>query len=155
VAVRWLTAFLDFPAAVFGPGCVFWQAVTASTLSPAGGAAGQLATLLPGRGDAFLRVRRTSGGRPGCRLDVHCDDVQAMVRRAVELGAGVVDDGQRGRVVMSSPASLVFRVVRYGGEAQRPAPTVWPGGYRSLVDQVSRSISCPAISPPRAPSGRP
>jgi len=38
VPVRWLTVFLDFPAASFGAGVAFWREVTGSGLSPARGA---------------------------------------------------------------------------------------------------------------------
>ena len=47
--VRWTTAFLDSPSRVAEP---FWQAVTASGLSPRRGPDGAFATLLPPDGDA-------------------------------------------------------------------------------------------------------
>jgi hypothetical protein len=142
-----LTAFLDFPAAVFGPGRTFWQSVTATTLSPTRGAAGQFATLLPVCGDAFLRLQRIDRGSPGCHLDVHTEDIQATVRRAVDLGAVVVDDDRLGLVIMSSPAGVVFCLAGHGGEAERPAPCVWPGGHRSLVDQISLDVEPGAFAP--------
>ena len=93
VPVRWLTVFLDFPAASFGAGVAFWREVTGSGLSPRRGAAGEFATLLPADGDAYLRVQRVAGGSGGHHLDLHVDPALASVEqaaeRAVALGAKV------------------------------------------------------------------
>ncbi|WP_041259076.1 VOC family protein [Pseudofrankia inefficax] len=115
----WLTAFLDFPAADFEHGVAFWQAVTATTLSPARGADGEFATLVPGAGDAFLRVQRLADGSARIHLDVH---------RA----------GQEFRI-RTSPGGFTFCEVSEG-ESIRPEPVVWPGGHTSLVDQICLDI---------------
>ncbi|MGP8207646.1 MAG: VOC family protein [Acidimicrobiales bacterium] len=111
--VRWLTAFLDFPAVPLGSfarGCAFWQSVTSSRLSPARGPSGEFATLLPPRGDAYLRVQRT--GRPDarCHLDLHVDDVGAAVQEAVDLGA--LATGPPAHLGLTSPGGFPFCVVR-------------------------------------------
>jgi glyoxalase superfamily protein len=89
--IEWLTAFLDYPAATFGPATAYWQAVTGYQLSPPRGPGAEFATLLPGQGSAFLRVQRTGGGSPGCHLDVHAADVVALTDRALRPGAQPTD----------------------------------------------------------------
>jgi glyoxalase superfamily protein len=89
--IEWLTAFLDFPPATFGPASAYWQAVTGYQLSAPRGPAAEFATLLPGEGSAFVRVQRTGGGSPGCHLDVHTPDVRTLTDRALRLGAQPTD----------------------------------------------------------------
>ncbi|MBL7493132.1 VOC family protein [Frankia sp. AgB1.9] len=115
----WLTAFLDFPAADFERGVAFWRAVTATTLSPVRGDDGEFATLVPGDGDAFLRVQRLGDGPARVHLDVHRAGAEFQTR--------------------TSPGGFVFCVVP-GGESVRPTPVEWPGGHASLVDQVCLDI---------------
>ncbi len=146
--VRWVTAFLDFPAASFDRGCAFWLAVTGCSLSPSRGASGEFATLVPRQGDALLRVQRVDRNVPGCHLDLHVDDAEATSRQAVALGAGV-SRAQPGFIVMTSAGGLPFCLVTAGTdhEFERPPPQAWPGGHRSLVDQLCLDI--PAASYPR------
>ncbi|MEV4640145.1 VOC family protein [Actinoplanes sp. NPDC049548] len=129
-SVRWITGFLDSPSRAADG---FWQAVTASTLSSRRGPGGEFATLLPGGGDAYLRVQVVGDGLARAHLDLHVEDVPAQARRVVGLGAVVVlDEGDL--VVLRSPAGLLFCLVRWHGEAVRPALVGSPGG-RSVVDQ--------------------
>src|SRR5690242_21756260 len=90
MSLRWLTIFLDFPAGSFDAGTAFWQAVTGSGLSPARGADGEFATLLPPAGDAYLRVQRLRDGAGGCHLDLHVDtatgSLDAAAARAEAAG---------------------------------------------------------------------
>jgi hypothetical protein len=139
VTIRWLTAFLDFPAGAFGRGSSFWPAVTAATLSPPRGPAADFATLLPERGDAYLRVQRIGLGPAGCHLDLHADDVIAAAELAIQLGARTMQE-EPGLTVLRSPGGLGFCIVPHDAEAERPLPVRWPGGHRSLVDQVSLDI---------------
>ena len=140
-----MTAFLDFPATAFEAGTSFWRALTAYTLSPARGAFEEFATLVPESGDAFLRVQRTAESTPRCHLDLHVERVDESAEQAVCLGASVGEE-RPGIVVMTSPGGLPFCVVRHRGEEHRPAPKVWSGGHRSLVDQLCLDI------PPGAPA---
>ena len=64
MTVRWLTAFIDLPGPAFEDGCAFWAAVTGYTLSGRRGDNDQFVTLLPEKGDAFLRLQRVDEGRP-------------------------------------------------------------------------------------------
>lgn len=65
--VRWLTAFLDFPAADFGSEVTFWRAISGSTVSMPRGASKEFASLDPFNGDAHLRVQRI-GSAPAERI---------------------------------------------------------------------------------------
>jgi len=131
--VQWVTAFLDSPSRAAEP---FWLAVTGTSLSSRRGADQAFATLVPPDGDACLRVQVLGGDAPPrTHLDLHVSAVPEAAGEAVALGAAVlVDDGDL--MVMRSPAGAVFCLVRWGGEATRPAPVRWPGGHASLVDQV-------------------
>ncbi|MET8149681.1 VOC family protein [Actinoplanes sp. NPDC049668] len=127
---RWVTGFLDSPSRVAEP---FWRAVTGSGLSARRGPGGEFATLLPGDGDAYLRVQVVGDGPADCHLDLHVEDVAAQARRVVGLGADVVlADGEL--VVLRSPAGLRFCLVPWRGEAVRPA------GGRALVDQLCLDV---------------
>jgi hypothetical protein len=139
MTVRWMTAFLDFPAASIEQECSFWQGVTGYTLSPPRGPLGEFATLEPPEGDAYLRVQRVERDGPGCHLDLHVDDVEAAARRAGALGAGTTQ-ARPNFAVMSSPAGFPFCLVGADGEFERPPPGVWLEGHRSLVDQLCLDI---------------
>ena len=115
----WITAFLDFPAPVREPGTAFWLAVTATEPSPERGAESEFVTLLPADGEAFLRVQRTGGERPGIHLDLHAAGQEWQVR--------------------TSPGGFDFCVNGSAG-GPRPGPVQWPGGHSSLVDQVCLDI---------------
>ena len=145
VQVHWLTAFLDFPGpGSFERGSIFWQGITASALSPPRGPLGEFATLLPPKGDAYLRLQETGGGSPGCHLDLHVENVQAAVDMAVGLGAS--GPAHKGRLGLSSPGGLGFCIVSSSSEVDRPPPCAWPGGHRSLVDQLCIDIPPHAYS---------
>ena len=139
MAIRWITAFLDFPAAAFDQGSTFWQAVTASAVSSPRGPRAEFATLLPAQGDAFLRLQRLHDGPAGSHLDLHAEDVTSTAAHAERLGAAVIGRPD-GYVVLRSPGGLSFCVVGHDGEAERPLPVLWPDGHSSLVDQVSVDI---------------
>jgi hypothetical protein len=115
----WLTAFLDFRADEFDTGVAFWQGVTGFGLSKVRGEHDEFATLLPPYGDAFLRVQRLDSGDNGIHVDLHARDHPFEVRR--------------------SPGGLVYCLVS-GSESVRPEPVTWPGGNRSMVDQVCLDI---------------
>jgi Glyoxalase-like domain len=128
----WLTAFLDTPVARAAAAERFWLAVTATTLSPRRGV---FATLVPAAGDAYLRVQAVGDGPARAHLDLHVADVAAARRAAVALGARPA-----GAPALRSPAGLPFCLVTWHGERVRPAPVRWPGGQRSLVDQLCLDI---------------
>jgi hypothetical protein len=133
--VRWVTGFLDSPSVAAEP---FWPAVTGTVLSPRRDG-GVFATLLPGDGDAYLRVQVVGSGPPRSHVDLHVEQVPAAAARAVGLGAVVVrEEGEL--VVLRSPAGVMFCLVPWRGEAVRPAAVRWPGGQASVVDQLSVDV---------------
>jgi hypothetical protein len=115
----WITAFLDFPGPLHRAGTAFWQAVTGAGLSPVRGENEEFATLLPGDGDAFLRVQRIESDFPGIHLDLHASEEPFAPQR--------------------SPGGLAWCAVP-GERLSRPAPVTWPGGHASLVDQLCLDI---------------
>jgi hypothetical protein len=133
--VRWITAFLDSPSAAAEP---FWLAVTGTTLSPRRDG-GTFATLLPERGDAYLRVQMVGSGPPGGHLDLHVGDVPAAAGEAVGFGADPVRR-EPGLVVLRSPGGVVFCLVAWHGEALCPPTVTWSGGQTSVVDQVCLDV---------------
>ena len=139
MSIRWMTAFIDRPAASFGAACQFWQAVTSTTLSSTRGELGEFATLVPAAGDACLRVQRVQDGPGGSHLDLHVDDVRAGADEAIGLGAQKLADLD-GVVVLRSPGGLVFCCVDHHGEATVPRP-IEIDGVRSVVDQFSIDVA--------------
>ncbi|MGQ0831199.1 MAG: VOC family protein [Microthrixaceae bacterium] len=139
MSVRWLTMFIDRPAATFDDAADFWQTVTGATRSSARGAHGEFATLVPSEGDAHLRVQRVDDGPGGTHLDLHTDDKARMVREALDLGATQVD--QAPVSILRSPSGYVWCAVDWGGEATPSTPHAGPSGVRSRLDQVCLDIA--------------
>lgn len=139
MAIRWTTAFWDFPAEGFEDGTAFWLKATGSTLSTRRGADGEFATLIPADGDPCLRVQRVHDGKGGNHLDLHVDDVGSETQRAQALGARIVYT-EPGFTVLQSPGGCAFCFVGHHGEAAAPKPTLWPDGHRSRPDQICLDI---------------
>lgn len=139
MTIHWVTVFIDLPAPAFDAGSIFWQEVTGYTLSAPRGQTGQFASLVPEGGAPFLRVQRVDDGPVGCHIDLHVDDVAAHCEAAGRLGAAKRQDFGS-YTVLSSPAGLPFCFVPDEGDARRPKARAWPGGQRSLVDQVCIDI---------------
>jgi len=116
----WLTAFIDLPPTAYDAGVAFWEGVTGYSVSPSRGERGEFATLVPPEGDAFLRVQRVADGPGGVHLDVHRPGQPFEVRRS---------PGGFAYCEVSEPLSV------------RPPAATWPGGHRSLVDQVCLDIA--------------
>jgi hypothetical protein len=127
-----MTVFLDSPSRVAEG---FWLGVTGASLSSRRGAGGEFATLVPGDGDAYVRVQVVGDPPARSHLDLHVGDVPEAAEVAVGLGARTVH-AEDGLIVLRSPAGLLFCLVAWHGEARLPRPQQWPGGQSSLVDQV-------------------
>jgi glyoxalase superfamily protein len=141
VKPTWVTAFLEFPAASFDAATAFWRAVTGSGLSAPRGELGEAATLLPRHGDPYLKVKRVDRSVGGIQLDLHTDDMPALVGHAKECGA----DGQfrvGDYTALTSPGGYPFRVVIHPAGTTVPSPVPWWGGL-SIVDQVCLDIPGP------------
>jgi hypothetical protein len=140
---RWLTAFLDFAPEDHDAGVAHWEAVTGYARSAPRGAHDEFATLVPPDGDAFLRVQRLGAGPGRLHLDVHVDDPLVAADEATALGATVLASHPT-YVVLGSPGGFTFCLVSHPA-AVRPAPSAWPGGVTSLVDQVCLDIPASAF----------
>lgn len=135
----WMSAFLDLAPGSFDAGAAFWSRVTGYDVSPRRGERDEFATLVPADGDDFLRVQELGEGPGRLHLDLHVDVPADEASRAVALGAAVRHESEHGYVVLDSPGGLTFCFVGHRA-SQRPRPAVWPGGHRSLVDQVCLDI---------------
>lgn len=142
-APSWVSAFLDLAPEEHERGLAFWQGVTGYALSPARGHHHELATLVPPEGDDFLRVQRLGQGTSRVHLDLHVDDVEAVVGHAERLGARVVARPPEGYAVLASPGGVPFCFVRQRA-SQRPPAARWPWGAGSRVDQVCLDAPAPA-----------
>ncbi len=134
-----MSAFWDFPADAFEAGTTFWLEVTDANLSEPRGVNNEFAALTPREGHSCLWVQRLQSGEGGNHLDLHADDVAAEAARAESLGAGVVRKGE-GLIALRSPGGFPFCIVAYDGETAIPAPVTWPGGQRSIADQICIDI---------------
>ena len=149
VTFRWLTVFLDFPAAGFGPGIAFWRVVTGYGLSPFRGdrPGGDFASLLPPSGDAYLRVQRVLAGDGGYHLDLHVDTAGGALQAldeaadlAVALGATVRHREAGEVIVADSPGGFTFCLVRWEGKRAMPSPQTVDGSEVSRVDTLCLDI---------------
>jgi predicted enzyme related to lactoylglutathione lyase len=143
--VRWATAFLDVAPGDVTVAAAFWCGVTRSSPSPRRGARGEFTTLVPPDGDAYLRMQELVVGPARAHLDLHVQDVADVAARAVALGAEPSADEGASAEVLVSPGGFVFCLVPHHGESLRPAPTTWPGGHRSVVDQLCLDIPAPKL----------
>ncbi|HEX6151055.1 VOC family protein [Nocardioides sp.] len=133
----WVTAFVDLAPEAHVAGLAFWRDVTGWEVSPARGDDLEFVSLLPLAAGDHLRVQRLTTGPSRIHLDLHVDDPRTAADRAVALGAREVADP--GHVVMRSPGGFTFCFVAHPAPQPAPAST-WPGGHRSLVDQVCLDI---------------
>jgi hypothetical protein len=132
--LRWMTAFLDLPARTFDAGTMFWRAVTGSGISSPRGEHDEFMTLVPRDGDPYLKVQRIADGPGGIHLDLHTDDMPALVGHANDCGAeGQLRVGDY--TAMTSPGGFPFRVVTHPAGRSLPSPVPWWGGS-SIADQV-------------------
>ncbi len=138
--VRWLWAFVDAPGVVAPSVWEFWRAVARARLSPTRGDHGQFATLLPARGDPWLKVQMVGSGG-GVHLDLEVPDPGGTAETAVGLGASVIGRLHGDRVVvMRSPGGFAFCLTSWTGPAAGRQVRV---GEPDLVDQVCLDIPGP------------
>ncbi len=121
--IRWLHVFLDTPRADAPASWAYWSEVTGTTVSPTRGEDGQFATLLPARGQAWLKVQAVH--EPArVHLDVDTDDRAGFVARATGLGASVQATYHE-VVILRSPAGIVFcATIGQGGAYDRALDSV-------------------------------
>jgi len=143
VTIKWVTGFFDFPVQGFEAGRDFWLGITGYALSPPRGPHGDFATLVPGEGDAYLRVQRIYDGAAGCHIDFHAADCGRLAARADALGARRVLT-EDGLAVFSSPGELSFCVSDENGGPTTPLAARWPGGAVTRLDQFCLDIPADA-----------
>lgn len=133
----WITAFLDLAPDEHEDGLALWERLTGYQRSAARGPTGEFVSLLPTRGDDYLRVQRLGSGPTRVHLDLHVEDPFAAAEEAVRLGARMVAD-HGDYLTLTSPGGFTFCFVTHHA-ADVPPVTDWPSG-RSRVDQVSLDI---------------
>lgn len=134
----WMSAFIDVPAPDFESSVSFWSSVSGWSPSSRRGEDGEFLTLVPPAGDAHLRMQRVGDEAPRIHLDLHAADPRSAADEAVSLGAVEIDDHD-GYVVLRSPGGLTFCFVDHPASAPAAASD-WPGGSRSIIDQVCLDI---------------
>ena len=132
-----MSAFIDVPASDFESSVTFWSAVSGCAPSATRGADEEFLTLVPPTGDDHLRMQRVGDGAPRIHLDLHVPDPRASADLAVSLGA--VEVAGNGCVVLRSPGGMTFCHVLHPARSVAP-PASWPGGSRSIIDQVCLDI---------------
>lgn len=133
IDVRWVWVFLDTVESDSDVSEVFWHNVTRTNVSPRRGARGEFATLLPERGDAWVKVQRVVEGG-GVHLDLDVDQpLPVAAVAATSLGAIEVarhDDV----IVLRSPGGFTFCLTSWSNAG---SPTTQVGeGEPHLLDQV-------------------
>lgn len=134
----WVTAYLDLAPEVHPGGVELWSRLTGYEVSAARGPHDEYVSLLPQDGDDYLDLQRLGSGTSRIHLDLHVHDVRAAAEAATAHGATVVAD-EGDYVTLASPGGFVFCFVDHPASTV-PAPTVWPGGLRSQVDQVCLDV---------------
>ena len=136
-AIRWVTGFLDTPAARAADAERFWLSVTATQPSTRRGD-GAFVTFVPTAGDPCWRAQVIETGPAGVHLDLHVTDVGAASADAQQAGARLMSS-EPGLDVLRSPHGMPFCLVRWDGERQVP-PSVELGRSRTRLDQVCLDI---------------
>ena len=137
--LKWAWVFIDRPERTFEESARFWTAVTGTTLSARRGERGEFATLLPGDGDASVKLQGVLSGN-GAHIDLEFDDFEEALARAVALGGKVVERDDAWAHV-TSPSGYGLCVTAWHGAARVARPLVAPDGTRSRLDQVCIDIA--------------
>jgi hypothetical protein len=134
--VRWLSIFLDVPAADLDREAAFWGTVTGSGTGRPAGDHDEFLPLAPPDGDPCVWLQRADDDTLASHPDLYVEDVEAAAVRAVDLG-GTELSRRDGLVVLRSPGGLPFCLVRWRGQRTRPGPVGAAGG---VVDQLCLDI---------------
>lgn len=133
---HWLSIFIDAAPEEHRDVVALWEAITGYRLS-ARRPDVAWAPLSPPGGDAHLWVQRLDEGPSGVHLDLDVDDLDAALADATDAGATLV--ARPDHAVLRSPGGYPFCLVT-GAESRPSAPTLWPDGHRSRVDQLCLDI---------------
>jgi len=136
IDIRWTWLFLDTPRVDATRSWAFWAEVTGWSLSPTRGDHAEFATLVPPRGDAWLKVQAVADGPGGIHLDLDVDDVHAAAAEAERLGASRIGGVGEEVVILRSPGGMSFCLTPWHGDSDQVRE-----GADGLVDQVC--LDCP------------
>lgn len=142
--VRWLAVFADVPRGRADAAVRFWAAITATGAQSARGRRREFVPLTRPGDDPYLWVQKLGhgSGDGGWHLDLFTSDPVSAAGVAVSLGAQRVR-AEADLLTLTTPAGQPFCLVN-GKEGQRRAkPRQWPGGHRSLLDQIC--LDLPAL----------
>lgn len=139
--MSWLHVVIDVPSSLGNGVAEFWEQATGWSLGPAWAGHPELRSLVPSRGDPYVHLQEIDGP-PRVHCDLEAEDPDALVTRALELGAGLVGERARWRT-LQSPGGLPFCVLQAAGR-EPPDPVIWPEGHRSRLVQVC--IDAPAAA---------
>lgn len=138
IDVLWMWAFLDTVEGDAEESEAFWRNVTRTDVSARRGESDEFATLLPERGDAWVKVQRVLEGG-GVHLDLDVDQpLTTAADEAARLGAVEVarhDDV----IVMQSPGGFTFCLTSWS-DAGSPTAQV-RDGQPDLLDQVCIDVA--------------
>ena len=136
IDVRWAWLFLDTPRADADRAWGFWSRVTGWPLSARRGEHEEFATLLPPRGDPWLKLQAVAEGPGGIHLDLDVDDVHVAAAEAERLGASRIGGIGDEVVTLRSPGRMAFCLTPWHGDSAQVRE-----GSAELVDQVC--LDCP------------
>lgn len=132
--VRRAWVFLDTPRSEADVSWRFWAHVTDSRLAPTRGDDGEFSTLLPARGEPWVRLQAVGDGG-GIHLDLDVDDVHAVADTAEQLGAARVGAIGDTVVLMRSPGGFPFCLTAWHGQSGQVRE-----GLASILDQACLDV---------------
>lgn len=118
---------IDHPSDVYDATAAFWSGATGHPIAPSDATADEdpydgLGLL---GGDIMLELQRTGEGTASrVHLDIETDDVAAETARLVGLGARVIEEREKYRI-MVDPGGLVFCIVPVQTEAFAQHACTW------------------------------
>lgn len=132
--VVWTQVFIETSHADYLAATNFWKQVVGAVCVPGESEA----TLIPATGDPYVAVRATDRLRKSVSVGLGVRDGDHFVRRALDLGAQLDDDG-----TLRSPGEFRFEVGAVSGAPEGPAAVRTADGSISRLDQV-----CIELPPP-------
>lgn len=133
-----MTALLDFSPEHYAEAVAHWQRLTDYELRGPVGDHDEFQGLRPPGHPTFLALQRLELGTDRVHLDLHVNEPATAAEAAVTAGATMIINEPQCEV-LRSPGGLAFCFVP--DPASEPAPaTTWPGGHRSIADQVCIDI---------------
>ncbi len=127
-------AVLDVPASGHAAAAAFWGGALGWPVGTAWPGHAELRSFEPPSGAPYVHLQEIDGA-PRVHLDVEAADADALVGRAVELGARRVGQSDRWQTLLS-PGGLPCCVLAATDPRPPPDPVTWPDGHRTRLVQV-------------------